>query len=168
MLNPRYKLLYACNTSRSSIRCASWILLSELLQLLQQSPLAGASASFNARRHAGQSYDALVHHHRRERQPTRSRSRGTYTKVITLSRSIRANIMTWSVGICLHLRSVQTVRDHCFKMCITSPGSSLSSSEQKCLGRCMDRYQDVSHSEEQVASASLCLTVAAFDPNVRH
>jgi len=39
---------------------------------------------------------------------------------------------------------MQTVRDHCFKMCITSPGSSLSSSEQKCLGRCMDRYQDVS------------------------
>ncbi|WIA21625.1 hypothetical protein OEZ86_009339 [Tetradesmus obliquus] len=36
----------------------------------------------------------------------------------------------------------QTVRDHCFKLCISSPGSSLSSSEQKCLGRCMDRYQD--------------------------
>lgn len=40
--------------------------------------------------------------------------------------------------------AVQTVRDHCFKLCVTSPGSSLSSSEQKCLGRCMDRYQDVS------------------------
>lgn len=37
----------------------------------------------------------------------------------------------------------QTVRDKCFKVCVTSPGSSLSSSEQKCLGRCMDRYQDV-------------------------
>jgi import inner membrane translocase subunit TIM13 len=37
----------------------------------------------------------------------------------------------------------QTVRDKCFKICVTSPGSSLSSSEQKCLGRCMDRYQDV-------------------------
>ncbi|KAF8059698.1 csn7 [Scenedesmus sp. PABB004] len=36
----------------------------------------------------------------------------------------------------------QTVRDHCFKLCVTSPGSSLSGGEQKCLGRCMDRYQD--------------------------
>jgi len=38
----------------------------------------------------------------------------------------------------------QTVRDKCYKVCVTSPGSSLSGSEQKCLGRCMDRYQDVS------------------------
>lgn len=37
----------------------------------------------------------------------------------------------------------QTVRDKCFKICVTSPGGSLSSGEQKCLGRCMDRYQDV-------------------------
>lgn len=39
----------------------------------------------------------------------------------------------------------QTVRDKCFKMCITSPGSSLSSSDQKCLTRCMDRYQDATN-----------------------
>lgn len=38
----------------------------------------------------------------------------------------------------------QTVRDKCFKVCVTSPGSSLSSGEQKCISRCMDRYQDVS------------------------
>ena len=37
----------------------------------------------------------------------------------------------------------QTVRDKCFKACITSPGSSLSSGDQKCLSRCMDRYQEV-------------------------
>jgi hypothetical protein len=35
------------------------------------------------------------------------------------------------------------VRDKCFKACITSPSSSLSGSEQKCLSRCMDRYQEV-------------------------
>ncbi|KAF5843668.1 mitochondrial inner membrane translocase [Dunaliella salina] len=39
----------------------------------------------------------------------------------------------------------QTVRDKCFKMCITSPGTSLSSSDQKCLSRCMDRYQDATN-----------------------
>jgi hypothetical protein len=38
----------------------------------------------------------------------------------------------------------QTVRDKCFKVCVTSPGSSLSGGEQKCISRCMDRYQDVS------------------------
>eukprot|EP00775_Hariotina_reticulata_P005274 gene5274-5509_t len=47
----------------------------------------------------------------------------------------------------------QTVRDHCFKLCITSPGSSLSSSEQKCLGRCMDRYQD-GRTKARIARAS--------------
>lgn len=36
----------------------------------------------------------------------------------------------------------QTVRDKCFKACIPSPSSSLSSSEQKCLSRCMDRYRE--------------------------
>lgn len=46
--------------------------------------------------------------------------------------------------------SLQTVRDKCFKMCLSSPGSSLSSSDQKCLSRCMDRYQDVS------AAMTLC------------
>ncbi|KIY96356.1 import inner membrane translocase subunit Tim13 [Monoraphidium neglectum] len=39
----------------------------------------------------------------------------------------------------------QTVRDKCFKVCVTSPGSSLSSGEQKCLSRCMDRYQDATN-----------------------
>mmetsp|Transcript_20390 Transcript_20390/g.56819 ORF Transcript_20390/g.56819 Transcript_20390/m.56819 type:complete len:85 (+) Transcript_20390:190-444(+) len=39
----------------------------------------------------------------------------------------------------------QTVRDKCFKLCITSPGTSLSSSDQKCLSRCMDRYQDATN-----------------------
>ncbi|GBF90490.1 mitochondrial import inner membrane translocase subunit [Raphidocelis subcapitata] len=36
----------------------------------------------------------------------------------------------------------QTVRDKCFKVCVTSPGGSLSGGEQKCLSRCMDRYQE--------------------------
>lgn len=32
--------------------------------------------------------------------------------------------------------------DKCFKKCITSPGSSLGSSDQKCVSLCMDRYMD--------------------------
>jgi len=34
------------------------------------------------------------------------------------------------------------VTDKCFKKCITSPGSSLGSSDQKCVALCMDRYMD--------------------------
>lgn len=37
---------------------------------------------------------------------------------------------------------LQTVRDKCFKACITKPSSSLSSSEQQCLARCCDRYAE--------------------------
>ncbi|KAG2451930.1 hypothetical protein CHLRE_16g650800v5 [Chlamydomonas reinhardtii] len=39
----------------------------------------------------------------------------------------------------------QTVRDKCFKACLSNPGSSLSSNDQKCLNRCMDRYQDATN-----------------------
>ncbi|XP_011864408.1 PREDICTED: mitochondrial import inner membrane translocase subunit Tim13 [Vollenhovia emeryi] len=32
--------------------------------------------------------------------------------------------------------------EKCFKKCIAKPGTSLDSSEQKCLAMCMDRYMD--------------------------
>ncbi|XP_040576393.1 mitochondrial import inner membrane translocase subunit Tim13 [Lepeophtheirus salmonis] len=34
------------------------------------------------------------------------------------------------------------VTDKCFPKCISSPSTSLSSSEQKCLSMCMDRFMD--------------------------
>ncbi|TRY77302.1 hypothetical protein TCAL_04068 [Tigriopus californicus] len=34
------------------------------------------------------------------------------------------------------------VTDKCFKKCISSPGTSLGSSDQKCIAMCMDRYMD--------------------------
>lgn len=37
---------------------------------------------------------------------------------------------------------VQTINDKCFKMCVHSPGTSVDSSQQKCLARCIDRYVD--------------------------
>lgn len=43
----------------------------------------------------------------------------------------------------------QTVRDKCFKMCLTSPGNSLTSGDQKCLTRCMDRYQEATNTVTQ-------------------
>ena len=44
---------------------------------------------------------------------------------------------------------LQKVTDKCFKKCITSPGSSLGSSDQKCLSLCMDR------SEKSILTLSL-------------
>ncbi|KAH9481538.1 Mitochondrial import inner membrane translocase subunit TIM13 [Psilocybe cubensis] len=32
--------------------------------------------------------------------------------------------------------------DRCFLKCVTKPGESLSSSEQTCLARCLDRYME--------------------------
>ncbi|KAG5328677.1 TI13B translocase, partial [Acromyrmex charruanus] len=32
--------------------------------------------------------------------------------------------------------------EKCFKKCIGKPGTSLDSSEQKCVAMCMDRYMD--------------------------
>ncbi|ORZ36150.1 mitochondrial import inner membrane translocase subunit Tim13-like protein [Catenaria anguillulae PL171] len=32
--------------------------------------------------------------------------------------------------------------DVCYARCITAPGSSLSSSDETCLSKCMDRYMD--------------------------
>ncbi|XP_059470519.1 mitochondrial import inner membrane translocase subunit Tim13-like [Neocloeon triangulifer] len=32
--------------------------------------------------------------------------------------------------------------EKCFKKCVTKPGTSLDSSEQKCVAMCMDRFMD--------------------------
>ncbi|KAJ8929106.1 hypothetical protein NQ314_018220 [Rhamnusium bicolor] len=32
--------------------------------------------------------------------------------------------------------------EKCFKKCISKPGASLDSSEQKCIAMCMDTYMD--------------------------
>ena len=37
---------------------------------------------------------------------------------------------------------VQTINDTCFKMCVQTPGSTVDSSQQKCLAKCIDRYVD--------------------------
>jgi len=37
---------------------------------------------------------------------------------------------------------LQRMTDKCFKKCVTKPGTSLDSSDQKCVAMCMDRYID--------------------------
>ncbi|XP_046687557.1 mitochondrial import inner membrane translocase subunit Tim13-A-like [Homalodisca vitripennis] len=32
--------------------------------------------------------------------------------------------------------------EKCFRKCVQTPGTSLSTSEQKCVAMCMDRYMD--------------------------
>nr|CAD7410630.1 unnamed protein product [Timema poppensis] len=36
----------------------------------------------------------------------------------------------------------QKMTEKCFKKCINKPGTTLDSSEQKCVAMCMDRYMD--------------------------
>ncbi|KAJ7637586.1 Tim10/DDP family zinc finger-domain-containing protein, partial [Mycena polygramma] len=37
---------------------------------------------------------------------------------------------------------MNSANERCYKACITKPGTSLSSSEQTCLSRCLDRYME--------------------------
>ncbi|VDI49961.1 mitochondrial import inner membrane translocase subunit Tim13-like [Mytilus galloprovincialis] len=37
---------------------------------------------------------------------------------------------------------LQKISEKCFKKCITKPGTTLDSSEQRCVAMCMDRYMD--------------------------
>ncbi|KAI9224740.1 Tim10/DDP family zinc finger-domain-containing protein [Blastocladiella britannica] len=37
---------------------------------------------------------------------------------------------------------VNKVGENCYAKCITTPGAKLSSGEETCLAKCMDRYMD--------------------------
>lgn len=37
---------------------------------------------------------------------------------------------------------ITKMSEKCFKKCVIRPGTSLDSSEQKCVAMCMDRYMD--------------------------
>ncbi|KAL3884069.1 hypothetical protein ACJMK2_030291 [Sinanodonta woodiana] len=50
---------------------------------------------------------------------------------------------------------LESMTDKCFKKCVTSPGSSLGSAEQKCLAMCMDRYLDCMNVVTQAYSSRL-------------
>jgi len=45
----------------------------------------------------------------------------------------------------LHYRGLfaESVRDACFKKCITRPGDKMSGAEKACLDSCSQRYADV-------------------------
>lgn len=51
-----------------------------------------------------------------------------------------------------------TVRETCFRICVTKPSSSLGSSEQQCLARCCDRYAEVRYSTDGAVRRSGCST----------
>mmetsp|Transcript_3199 Transcript_3199/g.11568 ORF Transcript_3199/g.11568 Transcript_3199/m.11568 type:complete len:83 (-) Transcript_3199:75-323(-) len=43
-----------------------------------------------------------------------------------------------------------TTRDRCFKLCVTKPSGSMSSSEQACLAKCTERYVEATKMISQV------------------
>ncbi|KYQ47584.1 Mitochondrial import inner membrane translocase subunit Tim13-B [Trachymyrmex zeteki] len=47
-----------------------------------------------------------------------------------------------SSNLMLFSHQLIKMTEKCFKKCISKPGTSLDSSEQKCVAMCMDRYMD--------------------------
>ncbi|OAD56132.1 Mitochondrial import inner membrane translocase subunit Tim13 [Eufriesea mexicana] len=45
--------------------------------------------------------------------------------------------------------------EKCFKKCVVKPGTSLDSSEQKCVAMCMDRYMDAFNLVSKTYSARI-------------
>ncbi|KAG6800627.1 mitochondrial import inner membrane translocase subunit Tim13-like [Apis laboriosa] len=45
--------------------------------------------------------------------------------------------------------------EKCFKKCVVRPGTSLDSSEQKCVAMCMDRYMDAFNLVSKTYSARI-------------
>merc|ERR1711865_429495 len=39
-------------------------------------------------------------------------------------------------------RKIETINETCFAKCVTTPSTRLSTSEQRCLSQCFDRYWD--------------------------
>ncbi|ESK98275.1 tim10/DDP family zinc finger domain-containing protein [Moniliophthora roreri MCA 2997] len=37
---------------------------------------------------------------------------------------------------------MNNMNERCYKACVTKPGASLSTSEETCLARCLDRFMD--------------------------
>ncbi|KAF1988059.1 hypothetical protein K402DRAFT_392332 [Aulographum hederae CBS 113979] len=35
---------------------------------------------------------------------------------------------------------IEKINEHCFERCVPKPGSSLSSTEEKCFSTCMEKY----------------------------
>ena len=67
----------------------------------------------------------------------------------------RTELNSSPIFFCLFVWRHQTVRDKCFKACVTSPSSSLSSSERTCLERCVDRYVEATQVVSQSAIKAL-------------
>ena len=75
-------------------------------------------------------------------QPTTSSTRSTTSSLTTKAQSSNTPQIQHEMNAAFVQEFYQTVRDKCFKACITKPGTSLSSSEQQCLAKCCDRYQE--------------------------
>ncbi|KAI8792068.1 mitochondrial import inner membrane translocase subunit Tim13 [Biomphalaria glabrata] len=50
---------------------------------------------------------------------------------------------------------LQKMSEKCYKKCIPKPGTTLDSSEQKCIAMCMDRYMDTWNLVSRVYSQRL-------------
>lgn len=72
--------------------------------------------------------------------PTRSTTSGSGSSATTLQQVQHAVAQQAAIA---NAKTLMTkVNEACFNHCVPTPGSSLSSGEQKCLSACMEKYLD--------------------------
>ncbi|EXJ61441.1 uncharacterized protein A1O5_11757 [Cladophialophora psammophila CBS 110553] len=84
----------------------------------------------------------------------------TPTQGVTLQRLQAAIIEQSNVANAKQL--ISNVNINCFEKCVPSPGSSLSSAEQKCLTACMEKYIDAWNVTSRAYTAGLRRESASF------
>ncbi|KIW95859.1 uncharacterized protein Z519_02923 [Cladophialophora bantiana CBS 173.52] len=84
----------------------------------------------------------------------------TPTQGMTLQRLQAAIIEQSNVANAKQL--ISNVNINCFEKCVPSPGSSLSSAEQKCLTACMEKYIDAWNVTSRAYTAGLRRESASF------
>ncbi|KAF8433370.1 Tim10/DDP family zinc finger-domain-containing protein [Boletus edulis BED1] len=69
----------------------------------------------------------------------RSSSSNTKPDLAT-QRDTVLNAIRAEINLATAQELISKTSEKCFAKCVTKPGTSLSSSEETCLSRCMDRY----------------------------
>ncbi|KIX95751.1 uncharacterized protein Z520_08459 [Fonsecaea multimorphosa CBS 102226] len=89
-----------------------------------------------------------------------SGSTTTTTSGVTLQR-IQSAISEQS-NVANAKQLISNVHTNCFEKCVPNPGSSLSSTEQKCLTACMEKYIDAWNVTSRTYTARLQRESASF------
>ncbi|KDR76405.1 hypothetical protein GALMADRAFT_247880 [Galerina marginata CBS 339.88] len=71
-----------------------------------------------------------------------SRSSAASPSDMTARKEAMMNSVRQELALANAQELMNKASERCFTKCVTKPGDSLSSSEQTCLSRCLDRYME--------------------------